>query len=131
MGIVFKRKTNGRSGRHSAADLLVFVAARGSKGNISFGLRLSDKVLRELRWQAGDHVTSEYEPEKKRWKLRLANEYEGNKLSGKGNGTACANVRFSVDASELQSIGLKDRMSYECLLVDCDRESCVFERLDD
>lgn len=131
MSFIFKRRSNGGSGRHSAADLLVFVAARGSKGNTSFGLRLSDKVLRELRWQAGDHVTSEYDPKTRRWKLRLSDEHEGNKLSGKGNGTCSANVRFSVEASDIENIGLKDRMSYECLLVDCDRESCVFERLDD
>ena len=120
-----------RGGRPSGAksDVRVYAAKeKGSKKRFSIGVRLSDTVMRRLRWIVGDLVRASFDDTSMTWTLRRVADKTGNRLSGQGRKDGAGTVRFCVDASQLSALGLDGDEGYDCTLVNADGDSASFRK---
>jgi hypothetical protein len=92
----------------------------------SVGLRVSESCMKRLRWIIGDHVAADFDNEAMTWTLRRVSDQQGNCLSGQGKNGGSGTVRFAVDESELQTLGLSLGQGYDGSLKSEDQGAAVF-----
>ena len=119
-------------GRRSAnrSDLLVYMSQSKSAKSTAVCLRVSSKILNELRWIAGDYVVASYDTESQRWTIERVSDDCGNKLSGKTQKGHGATVRFSVINFDTKQLGFVSDNGYGCKMLHADSKSAVFEKID-
>lgn len=123
------RKSRGGRGVGPKSDLRVYATREhGSKKRFSVGIRLSETVMRRLRWLVGDLVRASFDDTTATWTVKRVADKTGNSLSGQGRKDGAGTVRFAVDQGDLSVFGLTGDEGYDCSLVDADGDSATFMR---
>lgn len=123
------RKSRGGRAPGPKSDLRVYhTRERGPNGRFSVGIRVSENVMRRLRWIVGDYVRAAFDDTSKTWSLRRVTDDTGNRLSGQGRKDGAGTVRFAVDEDALAVFGLNGDAGYDCTLVEGDGEAALFRR---
>lgn len=115
MGIVFRKKNNGRGGSSSSSDLRVAVSPyRKGSDTDCLAIRLSADLLRRAGWQIGDRCIVEYDAG--RWTLtRTTDDREGYRLSqSESSKSRTANVKLSLSKDEQVQLGMRRGDRHEC-----------------
>ncbi|MEY3203922.1 MAG: hypothetical protein RLZZ21_253 [Planctomycetota bacterium] len=126
--IELMRKSKGGRVACAQSDLRVYFTRETSKTRprFSVGLRVSEQVMKRLRWIVGDHVSAAYDNEAKTWSIRRVADRKGNALSGQGKKGGSGTVRFAVDESQMEAFGIEVGDGYDAELVSDDGDLAVF-----
>jgi hypothetical protein len=128
-GFVLGRKSHGGGRGRDMSDLRVFASGE-SDGTFSIGLRVSESVMKRMRWLHGDSVVASFDDEGMVWTIRrVADSKKGNRLSNCGRTTSHGTVRFTAVEEWLAQAGLSAGDGYDCKLKSSDGESASFVML--
>lgn len=121
------RKCRGGRAPGIKSDLRVYATReKRNQHRISIGIRVSESVMKRLRWIVGDLVRASFDDAKREWSLRRVSDKTGNRLSGQGRTDGAGTVRFACDASDLSVFCLDGDEGYDCRFISCDGDVAVF-----
>lgn len=121
------RKCRGGRSPGIKSDLRVYATIeKRQQHRFSIGIRVSESVMKRLRWLVGDLVRASFDDGRREWSLRRVSDNTGNRLSGQGRKDGAGTVRFAVEKDDLAVFGLDGDSGYDCCLVSCDGDVAVF-----
>lgn len=122
------RKSKGGRAAGPKSDLRVYVTKEtGGKQRFSVGIRVSETVMKRLRWLVGDYVKASFDDATMVWTLVRVADESGNRLSGQGRKDGAGTVRFAVEDHHLTAFGLSEEPGYNAALFSADGDSASFK----
>lgn len=130
MAVIQLRRKAGGHRRGEKSDVRIYVTSRKGKpqSGLNLGVRLSNDVLKRVRWLNGDSVTLDYDESTDAWTMRRVTDNSGNALSQQGKNGGDLTVRYAIEPHHVVQFGLDVHRSAECHVMDVIDNAMLFKR---
>jgi hypothetical protein len=128
--IELRRRCGGRTGPGRKSDFRVFMTKKkaDSQSGFALGVRVSESVLKKVRWLEGDNVTVDFDSSTDTFTMRRVTDDSGNALSGQGKDGRALTVRYVVDQENVSLFGVDPGKGCDCELVTVTGDAVLFKR---
>ena len=128
--IELRRKSRGSRVAGEKSDIRVYVTGSRRKPStrLNLGVRLSEAVLKRVRWLEGDSVTLDYDESSDIWTMRRVTDNSGNSLSQQGKSGPDLTVRYAIEPGHVSQFGLNLHTGADCDVIDVIENAVLFRR---
>lgn len=128
--IQLRRRSGGRRGLGEMSEFRLYITRKkaDSHGGLALGVRVSQSVLRKVRWLAGDLVTLDFDPSTDTFTMRRVTDESGNALSGLGKDGTSLTVRYAVEPEHVTLFGIDPSRGCDCDVVTVTGDAVLFKR---